>query len=53
MFKHNEHQVDDIEKFSKKLGFKRFTSKKTGRFLTKDHTIIEKQEVYDKKGNKE
>ena len=51
VFKHNEHQVDDIEKVSKKLGFKRFTSKKTGRFLTKDHTIIEKQEVYDKKGN--
>ena len=53
VFKHNEHQVDDIEKFSKELGFKRFTSKKTGRFLTKDHTIIEKQEVLDKKGNVE
>ena len=53
VFKHNEHQVNDIEKLSKKLGFKRFTSKKTGRFLTKDHTIIEKQEVLDKKGNLE
>ena len=53
VFKHNEHQVDDIEKFSKELGFKRFTSKKTGRFLTKDHTIVEKQEVLDKKGNVE
>ena len=30
VFRHNEHQVEDIEKFSKELGFKRFTSKKTG-----------------------
>ena len=51
VFRHNEHQVEDIENFSKELGFKRFTSKKTGRFLTKDHTIIERQEVLDKEGN--
>tara|TARA_Y100000034_G_scaffold46541_1_gene57223 strand:+ start:1554 stop:2669 length:1116 start_codon:yes stop_codon:yes gene_type:complete len=53
IFKHNEHQVEDIEKLSKELGFKRFTAKKTGRFLTKDHTIIQKQEVLDKDGNVE
>ena len=50
VFRHNEHQVEDIEKFSKELGFKIFTSKKTGRFLTKDHTIIQKQEVLSKEG---
>jgi MoaA/NifB/PqqE/SkfB family radical SAM enzyme len=51
VFKHNEHQVEDIEKLSKELGFQKFTLKKTARFLTKDHIIIEKQEVLDKEGN--
>ena len=43
--------VEDIEKLSKELGFQKFTLKKTARFLTKDHIIIEKQEVLDKEGN--
>ena len=53
VFKYNEHQVEDVKKFSEHLGFKKFTVKKTGRFLTKDHTIIEKQEVLDKDGSLE
>ena len=51
IFRHNEHQVEEIKKLSEKLGFKKFTMKKTGRFLNKAHEVIEKQEVLDKTGN--
>lgn len=34
VFKHNEHQVEDARKCSEKLGFDKFTLKKTGRFFS-------------------
>lgn len=33
IFQHNEHQVDEAEEMSKRLGFERFQRKKTGRFI--------------------
>jgi len=45
-FKHNEHQVQEAELRSKKLGFARFTVKNTTRFIGEN-----KFSVYDKDGN--
>lgn len=50
-FRHNQHQVIDAEKFSKELGFKKFSIKRTGRFLNRAHDYSSKLEVYDKHNN--
>ena len=60
VFKHNENQVKEAEKLSKKMGFKTFQIKKTSRFLKTfyekdnklDSTILEfgKHPVYDCNG---
>lgn len=60
VFKHNENQVDDARKLSKKLGFEIFQIKKTSRFLKNlyetdpqlDSTIEKygKHPVYNNKG---
>jgi MoaA/NifB/PqqE/SkfB family radical SAM enzyme len=34
VFGHNEHQIDEARELSKKLGFKEFVVKKTGRFFS-------------------
>lgn len=61
VFKHNEHQVEEARKLSKKLGFFEFQIKKTSRFFKTlyendeflDSTILDygKHPVYDAKGN--
>ena len=50
VFQHNEHQVDQAHKLSQEIGFKEFCVKKTGRFLTRAHELIEYQNVLDPKG---
>jgi MoaA/NifB/PqqE/SkfB family radical SAM enzyme len=50
-FKHNEHQIEDIQNLAKEMGFKKLNIKKTGRFFS--NTQLEgknKQEVYKKDG---
>lgn len=44
-FKHNQHQVEDARKLSKKLGFKNFIVKETRRFVRDNFPVL------DKKGN--
>lgn len=38
VFKHNEHQIDQAISLSKKLGFEKFTLKKTGRIYIQRNT---------------
>lgn len=51
VFRHNEHQVEEARELSEKLGFEKFTVKKTGRFFSNtkvkgnDH-----QEVHNEDG---
>ena len=47
VFKHNEHQIDLARQFSLDLGFSEFGIKKTGRFLTRDHTFSNKLAVHN------
>lgn len=49
VFKHNEHQVETAREFADNFGFSCFTAKRTGRFFTKDHQMLEKQPVFNKK----
>jgi MoaA/NifB/PqqE/SkfB family radical SAM enzyme len=51
VFKHNEHQVEHARELSKRLGFKKFTVKKTGRFFSNTKMKInDHQEVHNKNG---
>lgn len=51
VFGHNEHQIDDAKKLSIELGFKKFTIKKSSRFLSLTGTVKENSIIKDKKGN--
>ncbi len=54
VFKHNEHQVEEVKKLSKELGFERINIKKTGRFFSNERSAVKPtQVVYDKEGNEE
>jgi len=46
VFRHNEHQVDDARRLSKELGFSTFNVKLTGRFLNKNHKMVDNIWVY-------
>lgn len=52
IFEHNQHQVDEAEKWSKEIGFERFTAKKTARFVTTKSDPKNKHQAVDRKGNK-
>lgn len=52
IFEHNQHQVDEAEHLSNKLGFEKFVAKKTGRFISSKSEKKEKHQAVDKKGNK-
>lgn len=45
IFKHNEHQLNDVRKLSKDLGCVDFIVKSTSRFITRQHKFITKQPV--------
>ena len=54
VFKHNQHQLDEAESLSKKIGFKQINFRKTGRFLQQDSmTEIDQWPVLDSDGNEE
>jgi len=48
VFKHNEHQVNDAQEISKKIGFSEFNIKKTGRFFDRRHKFKKSLLVYNK-----
>lgn len=50
IFDHNQHQVSQAEKFSKKIGFEKFTAKKTARFVTTKTDPKNKHQAVNKKG---
>lgn len=51
VFNHNEHQVEEARALSKKMGFKEFFVRKTGRFKSdKDLETINRVEVLDSEG---
>ncbi len=50
VFKHNEHQVDAARALAERLGFKRFTAKRTDRFMSRGKVVTEKP-VYDRDGS--
>jgi len=45
LFKHNQHQIEQAELLSKKIGFKKFVLKNTRRFTTNKFPVL------DRKGN--
>lgn len=45
VFKHNEHQVEEARELAKKIGFKKFVVKKTGRFFS--NSKLEKKDYQD------
>lgn len=49
IFKHNEHQIEEAEKFAKKLGFKSFLKKRALGFEKPGGGVVPR-EVYDKNG---
>ena len=49
VFEHNQHQVEEAETLSKKLGCEAFAIKKTARFINKQHQRIDQFPVLDKK----
>lgn len=51
IFEHNQHQVEEAELLSKKLGFEKFVAKKTGRFVTANSHKKDSHQAVDKKGN--
>lgn len=51
VFKHNQHQVDEAKELSRKLGFKEFNLKKTGRFFDRNHQLHKKLAVLDNNKN--
>lgn len=47
VFEHNEHQIDEAEKFAYNMGFKEFVKKKTSRFFSmKQRTVKQKDGTY-------
>ena len=52
IFEHNQHQVEEAREISERMGFERFVSKKTGRFVTASSEKKESHQAVDKKGNK-
>ena len=52
IFEHNQHQVDEAKAFSEQLGFERFITKKTDRFISAKSEKKETHQAVDKKGNK-
>ncbi|MEZ0312139.1 MAG: radical SAM protein [Myxococcota bacterium] len=50
VFKHNEHQVEAARELSQKLGFQKFTAKRTDRFMSRGKLVNEKP-VYDRDGS--
>lgn len=53
VFDHNQHQVEEAEKFSKELGFEIFTVKKSSRFVTAGSSVKKvDHQASDRKGNK-
>ena len=53
IFSHNEHQVEACQKLATDMGFSKFTAKRTGRFIGKDHQLIEKHPVLNRSGKTE
>ncbi len=54
VFKHNEHQIEEARDLASRMGFKKFSTKKTGRFFS--NMLIkgkDVQEVWDAEGNLE
>ena len=49
VFDHNQDQVQKAENYSKQMGFKKFSAKRTGRFLNRKHQYESKLTVYNKK----
>jgi MoaA/NifB/PqqE/SkfB family radical SAM enzyme len=43
VFKHNEHQIEEAQRLSKELGFKKFHLKKTGRFYSNSKNKVKTQ----------
>jgi len=52
IFEHNQHQVEEAEELSKKMGFEKFVAKKTGRFITQNSQKKESHQAVDRKGEK-
>jgi MoaA/NifB/PqqE/SkfB family radical SAM enzyme len=52
VFKHNEHQVEEARQLSRRLGFKKFTAKRTERFQINGKRV-ESRPVLDRDGNEE
>ncbi len=40
IFEHNEHQIDEAEKFAHSMGFKEFVTKKTNRFFSSQEQYV-------------
>ena len=53
VFNHNEHQVEEAEELSKKMGFEKFKFKKSGRFFSNvSGTTKEAHQAQNRKGMK-
>ena len=51
VFRHNEHQVEEARSIAKKMGFKDFVVKKTGRFFSNQRSQVKfQQQVMNNKG---
>lgn len=51
IFAHNEHQVEKARELSERMGFKKFTTKKTGRFFSTSQTSgKEEHQAINRKG---
>lgn len=54
VFRHNEHQVEEARELSKKMGFKKFVVKKTGRFFSNSRSEVKpRHPVLNKNGERE
>ncbi len=54
VFKHNEHQIDEVKSLAEKMGFEKISVKKTGRFFSNERSKVkEQQEVLDLNGEVE
>jgi len=49
VFEHNQHQVEQAELLSQQLGFNGFATKITSRFMDKQHKLVDKTPVMNKK----
>lgn len=52
IFEHNQHQVNEAQILSEKLGFEKFVAKKTGRFITATSEKKEQHQAVNRKGEK-